>query len=144
MTVTINENILYLIHVISNPGLPWQKQHSTGITLFSPANYTSSSLGPVSLCPGCTSAFGLLYSPKYSNQHRFNSPVPLCCANICWFDKWVPKDIIALASQRLAAADNMLHCFSLLPAASAGRIPFTQAHDIQVPSYRSLSCEDRS
>jgi hypothetical protein len=35
---------------------------------------------------------------------------------------WVPKDVIALTSQCLAAADNMLHCFSLLPAESAGWI----------------------
>jgi hypothetical protein len=38
---------------------------------------SSSSLGPVSLCPGCTSALGLLCSPKHSIQHRFNNPVPL-------------------------------------------------------------------
>ena len=37
----------------------------------------SSSLGPVSLCPGCTSALGLLCNPKYSNQYRLNNPVPL-------------------------------------------------------------------
>jgi hypothetical protein len=46
------------------------------------------------------------------------------------FDKWIPKNIIALASQRLAAAEDMLHCFTLLPAKSEGRIPFKQAHDI--------------
>jgi hypothetical protein len=37
----------------------------------------SSSSGPVSLCPGRTSALGLLCSPKHSVQHRFNNPVPL-------------------------------------------------------------------
>jgi hypothetical protein len=37
--------------------------------------FSSSSIGPVSLCPGCASALGLLYNPKYSIQHRFNSPV---------------------------------------------------------------------
>jgi hypothetical protein len=37
-----------------------------------------------------------------------------------WFDKLVPKDI-ALTCQCLAAAGNMLHCFSLFPAESAGR-----------------------
>jgi len=75
-----------------------------------------SSLGPVSLCPRCTSALGLLCNPKYSNQYRFNNPVPLIeakvpywgCAYIFWFDKRVPKDVTALMSQRLAAA-NMLH-----------------------------------
>jgi hypothetical protein len=43
----------------------------------SPSSSSSSSLGPVSLHPGCTPALGLLYNPKYSIQHRFNSPVPL-------------------------------------------------------------------
>jgi len=38
---------------------------------------SSSSLGPVSLCPGYTSVLGLLYNPKYSNQYRFSNPVPL-------------------------------------------------------------------
>jgi hypothetical protein len=38
---------------------------------------SSSSLGSVSLCPGCTSALGLLWNPKYSNQYRFNNPVLL-------------------------------------------------------------------
>jgi len=37
----------------------------------------SSSLGPVTLCPGCTSALGLLCNPKYSTQYRLNNPVPL-------------------------------------------------------------------
>jgi hypothetical protein len=50
------------------------------------------------------------------------------CAYIFWFDKRIPKDIKALTSQSFAATDNMLHCFSLLPAESAGRIPFKQAH----------------
>jgi hypothetical protein len=31
----------------------------------------------VSLCPGCTSALGLLCILKHSIQHRFNNPVPL-------------------------------------------------------------------
>jgi hypothetical protein len=33
--------------------------------------------GPVCLCPRCTAALGLLYSPEYSIQHKFNNPVPL-------------------------------------------------------------------
>jgi hypothetical protein len=49
---------------------------------------------------------------------------------------------MALTSQRLAAADYMLHCFSLLPAESAGWIPIKQAHNIQVPPYRGMSCKD--
>ena len=32
---------------------------------------------PISLCPGCTSALGLLYNPKYSNQYRLSNPVSL-------------------------------------------------------------------
>jgi len=44
----------------------------------------------------------------------------------------------------IAAANNMPHCFSLLPAKSAGWILIKQAHSIQVPSYSSMSCEDRS
>jgi hypothetical protein len=50
----------------------------------------------------------------------------------------LPKNVVALTSQRLAAAHNILHCFSLLPAESAGWIPIKQAHGIQVPSYRSI------
>jgi hypothetical protein len=51
-------------------GLGWD-------TVQSGTSSSSSSLGPVRLCPGCTAALGLLCNPKYSNQHRFNSPVPL-------------------------------------------------------------------
>jgi hypothetical protein len=64
------------------------------------------------------------------------------CAYIFWFDKQIPKNAVPLTSQRLAAANNMLHCFSLLPTEFAGWIPIKQAHGIQVPSYRSMSCED--
>jgi hypothetical protein len=39
----------------------------------------------------------------------------------------MPKDIVALTSQCLAATNDTLYCFSLLPAESAGRIPFKQA-----------------
>jgi hypothetical protein len=49
------------------------------------------------------------------------------CAYFFWFEKQIPKNIVALTSQRLAAANNMLHCFSLLPAESAGWIPIKQA-----------------
>jgi hypothetical protein len=51
---------------------------------------------------------------------------------------------MALMSQRFAAADDMLYCFGLLPAKSAGWISIKQAHSIQVPSYRSVSCKDRN
>jgi hypothetical protein len=59
-------------------------------------------------------------------------------------EKRVPKEVITLTSQCLAAANNMLYTFSLLPAKSAGWIPIKQAHSIQVPSYSSMSCEDRN
>jgi hypothetical protein len=49
-------------------------------------------------------------------------------ADIFWFDIRIPNDIKALTTQHLAAADNVLHCFNLLPAESAGRIPFKQSH----------------
>jgi hypothetical protein len=52
------------------------------------------------------------------------------------------QKVVALTSQRLAAANNMLHCFGLLPVESAGWIPIKQAHSIQVPSYRGMSRED--
>jgi hypothetical protein len=52
------------------------------------------------------------------------------------------KTLVALTSQRLAAANNMLHCFGLLPAESAGWIPIKHADSIQVPSYRGMSRED--
>jgi hypothetical protein len=55
--------------------------------------------------------------------------VPNCgCAYVCWFNNQTPKDIIVLASQCLAAADNMLYCFDPLPAESTGTIPFKQTH----------------
>jgi hypothetical protein len=54
----------------------------------------------------------------------------------------IPKNVVALTSQRLAAANNMLHCFGLLPAESAGWIPIKLAHSIQVPSYSGMSPED--
>jgi hypothetical protein len=110
------------------------------------------SLGPVSLCPGCTSALGLLCSPKHSIQHRFSNPVPLIKrqrslteAVLISFGSAVnfPKTL-ALMSQHLAAAGNMLHCFSLHPAESAGCIPIKQAHNTQVLSHRNMSCEDRN
>jgi hypothetical protein len=50
--------------------------------------------------------------------------------------------MVALTSQYLAAAHDVLHYFGLLPAESAGWIPVKQAHGIQVPSYRGMSRED--
>jgi hypothetical protein len=64
------------------------------------------------------------------------------CAYFFWFEKHIPKNVIALTSQRRAAANNMLHCFGLLPAGSAVWIPIKQARSIQVTSYRGMSRED--
>jgi hypothetical protein len=54
----------------------------------------------------------------------------------------MPKNFMVLMSQRLAAADNMVHCFSFLPAESAGLIPVKQAHNDHLLSYTSMSRED--
>jgi hypothetical protein len=64
------------------------------------------------------------------------------CAYIFCFNKQIPKNVVALTSQRLTAANTMLHTSSLLSAESAGWIPIKQANSIQVPSYRSMSSED--
>jgi hypothetical protein len=50
------------------------------------------------------------------------------CMYDCRFNQQAPKDIIALTSKRFAAAGNMQYCFNLLPAESAGRVPFKQTH----------------
>jgi hypothetical protein len=50
---------------------------------------------------------------------------------ISFGDKQIPKNVVALTSQRLAAANNMFRCFGLLPAESAGWIPMKRAHSIQ-------------
>jgi hypothetical protein len=46
-------------------------------------------------------------------------------------------------SQRLAAADNLLHYFRLHPAESAGWISIKQANYIHVPPQSGMSCKDR-
>jgi hypothetical protein len=48
---------------------------------------------------------------------------------VCQFNNQTPKNIIALVSKGLAAANNVLYCFNLLPAESAGWIPFKQTHN---------------
>jgi hypothetical protein len=45
------------------------------------------------------------------------------------FNNQTPKNITALANQGVAAANNVLYCFNLLLAESAGWIPFKQAHN---------------
>jgi hypothetical protein len=45
-----------------------------------------------------------------------------------WFDNRIPKDIKTTTSQHLAAADNVLYCFGILPAEYAGGIFFKQVH----------------
>jgi hypothetical protein len=64
------------------------------------------------------------------------------CAYFFWFHNRFPKNIIALSSQCLAAADDMLHCFNLHPAKSAGWIPTVQAHSLQMSSHWSMSSEN--
>ena len=49
-----------------------------------------------------------------------------------------------LTSQRLATANNVLHCFRLHPTESADSIPIKQAHNIELPPYRSMPFEDHS
>jgi hypothetical protein len=54
------------------------------------------------------------------------------------FDKRMPKDPVALTSQCLAATNYMLHCFSLLPAESAGPWcagAFSQEHPCENRNY---------
>ena len=63
------------------------------------------------------------------------------CAYIFCFNKRLPKDV-ALTSQRLAAAGDVLHCFSLHLAESARWISTKQAHNSQMSSYRNMSSED--
>jgi len=53
----------------SHPFVAAKHKHTAhhGIQLYwDSSSSSSSSLGPVSLCPRCTSALGLLYSPKHS------------------------------------------------------------------------------
>jgi hypothetical protein len=61
-----------------------------------------------------------------------------------WFNHQAPKEIMALMSQCLEAASNMLYCFNLLPAESTGRIPFKQTHGMLVLSHRSVPSESRN
>ena len=51
------------------------------------------------------------------------------CVYIFWINQRLPKDVVALTSQRLAAVGDMLHCFSLHPAESVGWIPIKQAYN---------------
>jgi hypothetical protein len=95
-------------------------------------------LGPFRInAPVCTAAFkaycatlNIMFSP-YSTALCLlcRGRVPNCdCTYVCWFNNQIPEDVITLASQCLAAADNMLYCFDLLPAESTGRIPFKQTY----------------
>ena len=56
----------------------------------------------------------------------------------------LPKTKVALTSQCLATANNVLHCFGVHPTKSADCIPIRQAHSVQVPPYRSMPCVDRN
>jgi hypothetical protein len=95
-------------------------------------------LGPIKVnAPVCTAAFEAYCAALNTKFSQITQPcasykeaeVLYCgCTDVCWFNHQAPKDIIASASQCLAAACNMLYCFNLLPAESAGRIPFKQTH----------------
>jgi hypothetical protein len=84
-------------------------------------------------------SLGLIVQPLSVHSAQIQQPcvfyvkakVSYCgCAYFFWFDKQIPKNVVALTIQRLAAANNMLHCFGLLPAESAGWIPIKQAHSV--------------
>jgi hypothetical protein len=64
------------------------------------------------------------------------------CAYIFWFNKRFPKNVVALSSQCLAAAGDMLHCFSLHLTESAGWISTKQAYSSQMFSHWSMSSEN--
>jgi hypothetical protein len=94
---------------------------------------SSSSLGPTSIIVlDAPQPTGLLCNPKILHSAQIQQPcasnkeaeVPnLGCAYSFWFDNRIPKDIEVLTRRHLAATDNVLHCFSLLPAESASGIP---------------------
>jgi hypothetical protein len=109
--------------------IPWRIQDCVHIFHF------ISYFWPVSNRPGCTSALGLLCYPSV-HPVQVQQPCALYvkaevsywgCSYFFRFNKQIPKNIIALTSQRLAAASNVLHCFGLLPAESAGWVSIKQA-----------------
>jgi hypothetical protein len=85
----------------------------------------SSSLGPVCVnALASTTAHGLLWDPKYFNSAQTPQPLALYeeaevpdwdCTYVCRFNDQTPKNI-AMASQSLAAAYNVMYCFSIPPA----------------------------
>jgi hypothetical protein len=48
------------------------------------------------------------------------------CTYVCRFKDKISKNIIALTSQSLAAANNVLYCFNVPPAEPAEGIPYEQ------------------
>ena len=93
-------------------------------------------LGPVSLSSGSISALRLILQTL--NCHSAQTQYPCVsyketevpewgCAYIFWFNKQLPKDVAVLTSQCLTAAGDVLHCFSLHLAESAGWISTKQA-----------------
>jgi hypothetical protein len=80
------------------------------------------------LSSGSTSAIKAYCATLNFHQHiqypcvsYKETEVPECgCVYIFWFKKRFPKHVVALWSRCLAAASDMLHCFSLHPAESAG------------------------
>jgi hypothetical protein len=108
-------------------------------------------LGPACLSSGSTSALKVYcaYPTLSSAQIQYpwvsykETEVPEWgCVYIFWFHKRFPKKVVALSSQCLAAASNMLHCFSLHLAESAGWISTKQAHNSQMSCHRSMSSEE--
>jgi hypothetical protein len=108
-------------------------------------------LGPVCLSSGSTSAFKAYCAyPKLSSaqiqypcvSYKETEVPEWGCAYIFWFNKQFPKKVVALSSQCLTAASDMLHRFILHPADSAGWISTEQAHSLQISSHWSMSSEN--
>ena len=80
----------------------------------------------------------------YMPSAGFEPKIPASEPYTFRFYKEVQKEIITLASQGLATANNIVRCFSLHLAKSAVWITVKQAHNIQVLLHRSMAREDCS
>jgi hypothetical protein len=58
------------------------------------------------MCPRCTSALGLLCSPKHFIQHRFTNPVPLIKRQRSLTEAVLISLVRQSASQRRYSADE--------------------------------------
>jgi hypothetical protein len=81
------------------------------------------------LMPPMHLSLGLIVQPLNVHSAQIQQPCAFYveanvsywgCAYLFWFDNEIPKNVVALTNQLFAAANNMLHCFGLLPAESAG------------------------